>query len=78
MTYIYRKINYTANLPLQFFSATVEHVDAANLHFLPTLSDTYLAHMLVKFETDCVVEIVQNFGLFDKKPDFSKPILTKR
>ena len=34
--------------------------------------------MLVKFEQNRVVQITQNFELFDKKPGLLKPFLTKR
>ena len=61
---------------LKLFGATVENADTASLKFLHTLFDTYLDHKLAKFEPNRMVQnvqntlYVQNFELFDKKPEF--------
>ena len=52
---------FTANLPLELFGAAVANADTASLKFLHTLFDTYLDHMLVKFEPNRIVQNVPNF-----------------
>ena len=61
---------FAENLPLQLFHSTVANADTESLRPLHTLFDTYLDHMLAKFEPNCVVRNVQSFELFDKKSSF--------
>ena len=65
------------NLPLTLYRATIANPDTGFLKSLCTLFDTYLDHILAKFEPNCIVQNVQNFELFDKNPSFFKTILTK-
>ena len=65
-----RKSISRVNLPLKLFCATVANADTGSLKFLHTLFDTYLDHMLTKFEANRMALNVQNFSFFDKKPDF--------
>ena len=61
------KAIFAENLPLQLFRATVANADPKSLKSRHTLFDTYLDHMLAKFEPSRIVQNVQNFELFDKK-----------
>ena len=54
-----RKISFTANLPLKLFGATIANPDTASLKFLHELFDTYLDHMLAKFEPNRMDQIVK-------------------
>ena len=54
-------------LPLKLFRATVANDDTGSLKSFQTLFDTYLDHMLAKFEPNRMVKNVQNFWIFDKK-----------
>ena len=65
------------NLPLELFRATVANADIESLKSLHTLFDSYLDHMLAKFEPNCIVQNVQKFELFDKKIEFLKTIFDK-
>ena len=58
---------FAVNLPLKLFRATVANADIESLKSLHTLFDTYLDHMLVKFEQNCISQTTRNFELFDKK-----------
>ena len=53
--------------PNRVFYVTIADADIGSLKFLHTLFDTYLAHMLVKFEQNRRVQMIQSFELFDKK-----------
>ena len=68
--YLIGKSFFGVYLPLKPFPATVANADIKSLNALHTFLKECLYHMLVKFE--------QNFLLFDKKPGFLKPFLTKR
>ena len=65
-----RKINFAVNLLLKLFLATVANSETGNLKSPHTLFDTYLDHMLVKFEPNRMVHFVQNIESFDKKRVF--------
>ena len=58
-------------------TATVAYADIGSLMSLHTLFDKYLEHMLVEFEENCMVQTTPNFELFDNKPGFLKPFLTR-
>ena len=58
---------FAVNLTLKLFRATVANADIGSWKSLHTLFDTYLDHMLVKFEQNRMVRNIQNFELFDKK-----------
>ena len=66
------------NLPLKLFRATVANADIGSLEYLHTFLNKCLHHMLVKFEQNRMVQTTKNFELFNKKPSFLKPFLTKR
>ena len=67
-----------AKFAIKLFPATVANADIGSLKSLRTFLKKCLYHMLLKFEQNRMVETTQNFKLFDKKPGFSKPFLTKR
>ena len=54
------------NVPLKLFCVTLANADTGILKSLRTLFDTYLDHILAKFELNCIVQNVQIFELFDK------------
>ena len=56
---------FAINLELKLFCATVANANIGNLKFLPSLFDTCMDHMPVKFEQNRVVRKIQNFGLSD-------------
>ena len=58
---------FAVNLPLKLFRTTVANADTRSQKSLYTLLDTYLGHMLAKFEPNRVVQKVQNFELLEKK-----------
>ena len=72
------KLIFAVNLPLNSFHATVANADIESLKSLNTFLTKCLYHMLVKFEQNRMVQATQYFELFDKKPGFLKPSLTKR
>ena len=45
----------------------VANADTGSLKSVHSLFDTYLDHMLAKFESNSIVRNVSNFELFDKK-----------
>ena len=55
---------FAENLPLHFFHAAIANADTESLKSLHTLFDTYLDHMLAKFEPNYIIRNVQNFKLF--------------
>ena len=61
---------FTVNLPLKLFRTTVANAHTRILKFPHTLFDTYLNHVLGKFEPNRMVQTVQNFKHFDKKRIF--------
>ena len=69
------KSNFTI-LPLKLLRATVANADTGSLKSLHHYFDTYLDHMLARFEPNNIVQDVQNFGLFDLKNQVFKTILT--
>ena len=62
-----RKIHLYCKFAIKHFGATVANADTESLKFLHTLFDTYLDHMLVKFEPN---RMVQNFELLGKNRIF--------
>ena len=67
-----RKLIFAGNLQLKPFRATVANTATESLKSLHTLFDTYLDHMLPKFEPNCIDQNVQNrvFNtIFDKGVD---------
>ena len=64
------KLIFAVNLLLKLSPATVANADIGSLKSLHTLFDTYLDHMMVKFEQNCMVQTTRHFELFDKKPGF--------
>ena len=75
--YLIGKSIFVVNLPLKLSDAIVDNADIRSLKSLHTLFDKYLNHILVKFEQNRIVQTTRNFELFDKKPGFLKPFLTK-
>ena len=69
------KLIFAVNLPLQLFRVTVANFDTGSLKFFHTIFDTYLNHMLTKFEPNRMARNVQNFELFGKKT-FLTQVLT--
>ena len=72
-----RKINFTVNLPLKLSRATVANADTGSLKFLHILFDTYLHHMLAKFDANHMAQNVQNFEFFFDKNRIFKTIFDK-
>ena len=68
---------FAVNLPLKLSPAAVANADSGSPKSLHTLFDKYLDLTLAKFEQNCMVQTTRNFELFDKKPGFLKPFLTK-
>ena len=68
---------FAVNLPLKRLPATVANTDIGSLKSLHTLFDKYLDHMLGNFEQSCMVQIIRNLELFDKKIWFLKTIFDK-
>ena len=56
MKYRIWKLFFAVNLPLKLSPATVANADTGSQYF---------AHMLVKFEQNCMVQTTRNFELFD-------------
>ena len=65
-----RKSIFTVNLLFKLFRATVANADTGSLKFLHALFDTYLDHMLAKFEPKRMVQNVPNLKFIDKKSIF--------
>ena len=61
---------FVINLELKIFRAIVANAIIWSLKALPTLFDTRLDHMLVKFEQNRIVKNIQNFEFFERKPGF--------
>ena len=57
-----------------FFRAAVANADTGSLKSLHALFDTYLNHMLAKYEPNRMVQNVKYFEFFDKKPSFEKQL----
>ena len=57
-------------MPLILCRATVAKADTGDLKSLHTLFDTYLDHMLGKFEPNRMVQNVHNFEPFGRKTEF--------
>ena len=68
---------FTLNLPLKLLRATVANANTGRYKSLHTFFDTYLNHMLAKFEQNRIVRSVQNFELSNKKTEFLKTIFDK-
>ena len=68
---------FALNLPLKLFRATVANAYTRSLKSLHTFFDTYLGHMVAKFEPKRIVRKVLNFELSDKRTEFLKTILNK-
>ena len=73
-----QKINFCSKFGIKTFRATVVNAGTRSLTSLHSLFDTYLDHMLAKFEPNRIIQNVENFQLFDKKQSFFKAFLTKR
>ena len=71
---------FAVNLLLKLFRATVDVANAIteSLRSLHTLFDTYLDHMLAKFEPNRIVRNVPNLSFWTKNRVLLKPFLTKR
>ena len=54
------------DFPIGHFMLPLLYADILNLKSLHTLFDKYLDHMLVKFEQNRMVRIMQNIEIFDK------------
>ena len=61
------KFTAKIDFPIGYFMLPLPILDTGSLKSLHTLFDKYLDHMLVKFEQNRMVRIIQNFELFDKK-----------
>ena len=70
---LFGKSIFAVNLPLKLYRATVVNTDTGCLKSLHTLFDTYLDHMLTKFEPNRMVRDVQKFELFEKKKRVQRP-----
>ena len=57
----------SVNLRLKLFRAIGLNADTGILKFLCTLFDTYLVHILAKFEPNRMVQNAQNFEVLDIK-----------
>ena len=68
---------FAENLHSKLFRATVANADTESLRILHTLFDTYLDHMLAKFEPNRIARIAQNFELFDRNLSFLRPFSAK-
>ena len=68
---------FTINLPLEHFHATVANADTGSAKSHHTLLNTYLDHVLAKFEPSRMVRIAQNFELFDTEPSLLTTILDR-
>ena len=62
-----RKINFCIKFAIKLFCATIANTETKSLKSLHTLFNTYSDHTPVKFESNCIVQNVLNFRLFDKK-----------
>ena len=69
------KLMFAVDLPLSLLRTTVVNAETGRLKFLPF--DTYLNHVLAKFEPNRIAQNVQNFELFDKKIKVLEPFLAK-
>ena len=74
-----QKINFCNKFAIKHFRATVSNADTGGLKSLHTIFDTYLDHMLARFEPNRVGQNVQNFQVFDqtKNPSFLLPFLSE-
>ena len=72
------KAIFAVNFLLKLFRAIVANADTESLKPLHTFFDTYMDHMLAKFEFNRLVRNLPNFEFLDKKSSFLNPILTKR
>ena len=61
---------FCSKFGLQLFRATVAKATIGSLNSLPTLFDTCLDHILVKFEQNHMVRNIQNVELFDRNRFF--------
>ena len=68
--YPIEKSVFGANLKLKLFPATVANADIGSLKSFHTFLEKCLYHMPDKFEQNRMVETIQNFELFNKKPGF--------
>ena len=64
------KTNFCSKLPLKLFRATFANADTGILNSLCALFDTYLDHILAKFEPIRIGQNVQNFEVLDKNSFF--------
>ena len=64
------KTNFCSKFAIKTFRATIANADTGILKSLCTLFDTYLNHILAKFEPNRMVQNVQKFEVLDKKPSF--------
>ena len=75
--YMIQKSNFAVNLPLKLLRAIVAYAGTGSRKSLHTLFDTYLDHILTKFEPNRMVRNVQKFEFLDKNPTFKKNIFDK-
>ena len=54
------------DFPIGYFMLPVADADIGGLKSLHTLFDKYLDHILVKFEQNCMIQTIQNFGFLTK------------
>ena len=69
---------FAVNLPLKLLRATVANANAASRKSLNTLFDTFLDYMLAKFDSNRMIQNVQNLSVLTKKQVLLNPFLTKR
>ena len=71
------KNNFSSKFAIKTFPCYVANADTGILKSPCTLFDTYLDHILAKFELNCMVQNVQNYEALEQNPKFFKTILTK-
>ena len=63
------KTSFCSKFAIKNFRATVANADNEILKLLSALFDMYLDHILAKFETNRMVQNVQNCEVLDKNPN---------
>ena len=71
-----RRMNVCNQFGVKTFPCHHCKASIGSLEILPTLLDTCLENMLMKYEQNRMVKNIQNFELFNRKP-FLKLFLTK-
>ena len=64
------KLNFCSEFAIKTFRPTIANAETGSLKSLHTLFDTYLNHIMVKFEPNRMIQNVQIFELLGKNPSF--------